>query len=64
MPIHFLLSKRVLLSVGREPTSQAYAEKGALFYNALTHESAFDFVRGIVPFLGGFSINFAPLCSA
>jgi hypothetical protein len=36
MPIYFLLSKRVLLSVGREPTPQAYFERGALFYNALT----------------------------
>src|SRR5580700_11319315 len=36
MPIYFLLSKRVLLSVGREPTLQAYFERGALFYNALT----------------------------
>jgi hypothetical protein len=26
----------VLLSVGSEPTPQAYAERGALFYNALT----------------------------
>src|ERR1019366_4912042 len=36
MPIYFLLSIWVLLSVGREPTPQAYAERGALFYNALT----------------------------
>src|SRR5258708_6353459 len=26
----------VLLSVGRQPTPQAYFERGALFYNALT----------------------------
>src|SRR5580704_1303997 len=36
MPIYFLLSIWVLLSVGREPTPQAYFERGALFYNALT----------------------------
>jgi hypothetical protein len=30
------LSIGVLLSVGREPTPQAYFEGGALFYNALT----------------------------
>src|SRR5665213_2741203 len=36
MPIYFLLSTWVLLSVGREPTPQAYFERGALFYNALT----------------------------
>src|ERR1700722_13180074 len=36
MPIYFLLSMGVLLSVGPETTHQAYAEKGALFYNALT----------------------------
>jgi hypothetical protein len=36
MPIYFLLSTWVLLSVGREPTPTAYAERGALFYNALT----------------------------
>src|SRR5580700_9781610 len=40
MPIYFLLSKRVLLSVGREPTLQAYFERGALFYNALTNRTA------------------------
>src|ERR1700692_673402 len=42
MPIYFLLSIWVLLSVGSEPTPPAYAERGALFYNALTGE------RGIV----------------
>jgi hypothetical protein len=36
MPIYFLLSIWVLLSVGHEPTPQAYFERGALFYNALT----------------------------
>src|ERR1019366_9589803 len=36
MPIYFLLSIWVLLSVGSEPTPQAYFERGALFYNALT----------------------------
>src|ERR1035437_7867519 len=36
MPIYFLLSIWVFLSVGREPTPQAYFERGALFYNALT----------------------------
>src|SRR6202795_2964844 len=36
MPIYFLLSIWVLLSVGPEPTPQAYFERGALFYNALT----------------------------
>jgi NAD(P)-dependent dehydrogenase (short-subunit alcohol dehydrogenase family) len=36
MPIYFLLSIWVLLSVGSEPTPPAYAERGALFYNALT----------------------------
>jgi hypothetical protein len=30
------LSIWVLLSVGHEPTPQAYFEGGALFYNALT----------------------------
>jgi hypothetical protein len=39
MPIYFLLSTWVLLSVGREPTPTAYAERGALFYNALTLSS-------------------------
>src|ERR1019366_8536433 len=43
MPIYFLLSIWVLLSVGREPTPQAYAERGALFYNSLTRH---DCVRG------------------
>jgi hypothetical protein len=38
MPIYFLLSTWVLLSVGREPTPQAYSERGALFYNALTDQ--------------------------
>src|ERR1700674_2303385 len=38
MPIYFLLSIWVLLSVGSEPTPPAYAERGALFYNALTGE--------------------------
>src|ERR1700674_4989252 len=36
MPIYFLLSIGVLLSVGSEPTPQAYFGRGALFYNALT----------------------------
>src|ERR1022692_707159 len=36
MPIYFLLSTWVLLSVGSEPTLPAYAERGALFHNALT----------------------------
>src|SRR6266568_2733893 len=36
MPIYFLLSIWVLLSVGPKPTPQAYFERGALFYNALT----------------------------
>jgi hypothetical protein len=36
MPIYFLLSIWVLLSVGPQPTPQAYFERGALFYNALT----------------------------
>ena len=36
MPIYFLLSIWVLLSVGREPTPQAYFVRGAFFYNALT----------------------------
>src|ERR1019366_9036216 len=36
MPIYFLLSIWVLLSVGSEPTPQAYFERRALFYNALT----------------------------
>jgi hypothetical protein len=39
MPIYFLLSIWVLLSVlsvGPEPKPQAYFERGALFYNALT----------------------------
>src|ERR1700688_3406507 len=36
MPIYFLLSIWVLLSVGREPTPRAYFERGVLFYNALT----------------------------
>ena len=35
MPIYFLLSTGVLLSVGREPTPQAYS-RGHPFYNALT----------------------------
>src|SRR5580698_6913786 len=38
MPKYFLLSMWVLLSVGHEPTSAAYAERGALFYIALTTE--------------------------
>src|ERR1700688_498189 len=38
MPIYYLLSIWVLLSVGSEPTPPAYAERGALFYNALTGE--------------------------
>src|ERR1700692_4147931 len=40
MPIYFLLSIWVLLSVGSEPTPPAYAERGALFYNALTGETS------------------------
>src|SRR5450755_1969331 len=41
MPIYFLLSIWVLLSVGSEPTPPAYAERGALFYNALTTQCDF-----------------------
>src|SRR5580692_1062258 len=47
MPIYFPLSIWVLLSVGSEPTPQAYFERGALFYNALTvsmHSGAFVLV--------------------
>src|ERR1700720_1773392 len=36
MPIYFLLSIWVLLSVGPKPTPQAYFERGSLFYNAVT----------------------------
>jgi hypothetical protein len=36
MPIYFLLSIRVLISVGREPTPQAYLKGAPFFYNALT----------------------------
>src|ERR1022692_4700617 len=45
MPIYFLLSIWVLLSVGREPTPQAYFERGALFYNALTTPTNWRRVR-------------------
>src|SRR5580704_11055880 len=55
MPIYFLLSKRVLLSVGREPTLQAYFERGALFYNALTQPIDWREVQRFrrLDFLGG-----------
>src|SRR6202051_5184021 len=42
IPIYFLLSIWVLLSVGSEPTPPAYAERGALFYNALTAQRDFQ----------------------
>jgi hypothetical protein len=40
----------VLLSVGREPTLQAYFERGALFYNALTQPTDWREVQRIPAF--------------